>query len=49
MYKKLAVKFNNGNFTKGSAILKIKYYNPKNLFAQHLPIEEREKKLKSIV
>ena len=32
-------------FTQGSAILKIKYYNPKNLIVQHLPVKEREKKI----
>ena len=37
--------FNTGNFTQGSAILKIKYYNPKNLIAQHLPVKEKEKKI----
>ena len=37
-------KFNTGNFTPGSAISKIKYYNPKNLIVQHLPVEEREEK-----
>ena len=41
----LVKKFNNGNFTQGSAILKIKYYNPKNLIVQHLPVKEREKKI----
>ena len=29
MNDELVEKFNTGNFTKGSAILKIKYYNPK--------------------
>ena len=38
-------KFNNQTFTRGSAILKIKYYNPKNLIVQHLPVKEKEKKL----
>ena len=38
-------KFNTGNFTKGSAILKIKYYNPKNLIVQHIPIKEKERKI----
>ena len=36
-------KFNNGNFTQGSAILKIKYYNPKNLIVRQIPVKEREK------
>ena len=32
-------------FTQGSAILKIKHYNPKNLIVQHLPVKEKEKKI----
>ena len=38
-------KFNTQTFTQGSAILKIKYYNPKNLIVQHIPFKEREKKM----
>ena len=38
-------KFNSQTFTQGSAIIKIKYYNPKNLFVQHLPVKEEEKKV----
>ena len=34
-------KFNEGNFTQGGAILKIKYYNPKYLIVQFLPCKER--------
>ena len=45
MNKQLVKKINNQIFTKGSAILKIKYYNPKNLYVQHLPVKEREKKI----
>ena len=45
MNKFLVHKFNNGNFNQGSAILKIKYYNPKNLIVQHLPVKEKEGKL----
>ena len=41
----LVEKFSTGNFTQGSAILKIEYYNPKTLIVQHLPIKEREKKI----
>ena len=41
----LVEKFNNQTFTQGSAILKIKYYNPKNLIVQHIPIKEKEKKI----
>ena len=45
MNSELVEKFNTGNFTQGSAILKIKYYNPKNLIVQHIPIKEKEKKI----
>ena len=45
MNKFLVHRFNNQTFTQGSAILKIKYYNPKNLIVQHLPIKEKEKKI----
>ena len=38
-------KFNSQTFTQGSAILKIKYYNPKNLIVQHLLVKEEEKKV----
>ena len=38
-------KFNNKTFTQGSAILKIKYYLPKNLIVQHIPVKERVKKM----
>ena len=41
----LVNKFNNQTSTRGSAILKIKYYNPKNLIVQHLPVKEREKRI----
>ena len=44
MNDELVEKFNNQTFTRGSAILKIKYYNPKNLIVQHIPIKEKEKK-----
>ena len=46
--KFLVHKFNNQTFNQGSAILKIKYYNPKNLIVQHLPIKEKEKKIEII-
>ena len=49
MNDELAEKFNTGNFTQRSDILKIKYYNPKNLIVQHIPVKEKEKKWKSIV
>ena len=45
MNDKLVEKNNNGNFTQGSAILKIKYHNPKSLIVQHLPVKEEEKKI----
>ena len=32
-------------FTQGSAFLKIKYYNPKNLIVQHLPVKEKVNKI----
>ena len=45
MNDELVNKFNTQNFNQGSAILKIKYYNPKNLIVQHLPIKEKVKKM----
>ena len=45
MNDELVEKFNNQTFIQGSAILKIKYYNPKNLIVQHLPVKEKEKKI----
>ena len=45
MNDELVEKFNNQTFSKGSAFLKIKYYNPKNVIVKHLPIKEREKKI----
>ena len=38
-------KFNNGKFTQRNAILKRKYYIPKNLIVQHIPLKERETKI----
>ena len=32
---------------QGGAILKIKYYNPKNLIVEHLPVKERVKKMEN--
>ena len=49
MNDELVEKFNTGNFTQGSAILKIKYYHPKKSIVQHLPVQEKEKKMKLIV
>ena len=40
-------KFNTQTFNQGSSILKIKYYNPKKLILQHLPVKEREKKIEN--
>ena len=45
MNKELVEKFNTGNFNQGSAILKIKNYNPKKLVVQHLPTKERVNKI----
>ena len=45
MNDELVEKFNNQTFTKVSAFLKIKYYNPRDLIVQHLPIKEKEKKI----
>ena len=45
MNDELVNKFNTGNFTQGNAILKIKYYNPKNLIVQPLPMKERVNKM----
>ena len=47
MNGELVENFNNQTFTQGSAILKIKYYNQKNVIVQHLPIKEKEKKIES--
>ena len=38
-------KFDNQTFTQGSAILKIKYFNPKNPIVQHLPVKEKEQQI----
>ena len=45
MNDELVEKFNNQTFTRGSAILKIKYYNPRDLIVQHLPVKEKEGKI----
>ena len=47
MNDELVEKFNTGIFTKGSAILKIKYYIPKYRIVQHLPTKEKEKKIEN--
>ena len=43
MNDELVETFNTGNFTQGSAILKIKNYKSKNLIVQHLPNKEKLK------
>ena len=39
MNDELVEKFNNQTFSQGSAILKIKFNNPKSLIVQHLPVK----------
>ena len=41
MTDEIIEEFNNQTFTQGSGILKIKYYYPKNLIVQHLPVKEK--------
>ena len=48
MNDELVENFNTQFFYQGSAILKIKYYNPKISIVQHLPVEERDKKIENI-
>ena len=43
MKDELVEKFDNQTFTQGSAILKTKYYNPKNLIVRHLPVKKKRK------
>ena len=43
MNDELVKKFSNQTFTQRSVILKIKYYNPKNLIVQLIPVREKEK------
>ena len=45
MNDELVEKFDIGNFNQGYAILKVKYFNPKNLIVQHLPVKGKEKKI----
>ena len=47
MNAELVEKINTAKSTQGSAILKNKYYNPKILIVQHLPVKEREKKIEN--
>ena len=44
MNDELVEKFNTDIFTQGSAFLKIKYYNPKNLIVQHLLLKKKKRK-----
>ena len=44
MNDELVENFKNQTFTQRSAILKIKYYNSKNLSVKHLPVKEKVKK-----
>ena len=41
MNNDLVEKFKNQTFTQGSALLKIKYYNPEKLIIQHIPVKEK--------
>ena len=45
MNDELVEKLNTSNFNQRSAVLKIKYYNPRDIVVQHLPVKEREKKM----
>ena len=45
MNDELVEKVNTQTFTQGSGILKIKFYNPKVLIVQHIPVKEKEKKI----
>ena len=45
MNDELVEKFNNQTFTQGSAILKFKNFNPKDLIVQHLPVKDQVKKI----
>ena len=45
MNDELVEKFNNQTFNQGSAILKNKFYHPKSLVVQHIPVKEKEKKI----
>ena len=45
MNDEIVEKLNNPTFTRGSAFLKTKYYNPKNLIVQHIPVKEKVKKI----
>ena len=42
MNGELVEKFNGGDFTQGSAILKLRQYSPKIIIVQYLPVRERK-------
>ena len=44
MNDELVEKFNIQTFNQGSAITKSKYYNPKELIVQQIPVKEKVKK-----
>ena len=45
MNDELVENFISGDFVQGSAILKIKYYNPVKLIVQHIPVKEKVNKI----
>ena len=45
MNDELVGNFSSGNFNQGSAILDTKYYNPKILIVQHLPVKNKVNKI----
>ena len=45
MNDELAQKFNSGNFSQESAILKVMYCNSKDIAIQHLLVKEKVKKI----
>ena len=47
MNDELVEKFDTQTFTEGRAFLKIKYYNPKNLIVQNIPVKDSEKKIEN--
>ena len=49
MNNDLVEKFNNQTSTQGSAILKIKYCNPKNFIVQHIRFKEKGKRKRRII
>ena len=45
MNDEIVEKINNQTFTQGSAILKIRYYNPENSIVLHIPKKRKGKEL----